>query len=367
MAGFSFARNLNLFPPAMPVASQCLPAVGAAWGIKLADQQRAVICTLGDASTRQGEFYEAVCFAVEKRLPVVFVIEDNGYGISTPTVDQLPFRLNIFDDRLLIKVNGRDVHELWDQSGRAISQARKGKGPVILWCGFDRLASHTSSDDHRKYRSREELETIDRRDPIVVLANQLMQAGDMTTQEWQSMQEAARELNDSAYRQAECRPAPISSTVLDHLYSERSPRYSPVLPEPAGDCDTMVGALNHTLRAALTQDANVILFGEDVEDPKGGVFGFTRGLSTAFPGRVVNSPLAEATIIGAAVGLAATGYRPVCEIQFIDFLTPGFNQLVQQVATLRWRSKGHWVCPMVLYAPCGAIPSGWRIVSQPEQ
>jgi 2-oxoisovalerate dehydrogenase E1 component len=130
----------------------------------------------------------------------------------------------------------------------------------------------------------------------------------------------------------------------------------------------MVSAVNQTLAAALAKYDRVLLFGEDVEDPKGGVFGFTKGLSTRHPGRVVNSPLAEATIVGTAAGLAATGYKPVFEIQFIDFITPAFHQLVAQVATLRWRTRGDWPCPLVLYAPSGAyLPAGGPWHSQSNE
>src|SRR5438552_4680848 len=146
--------------------------------------------------------------------------------------------------------------------------------------------------------------------------------------------------------------------------------YAPTAQRPSGlttlsppitptESMTMVTAINEVLKSALAGNDRVIMMGEDSEDPKGGVFGLTKGLSTAFPGRVVNSPLAEATIVGAAVGLAAAGYRPIFELQFIDFLTTGMNQLMTQVASLRWRSVGDWSCPMVLIAPCGAyLPGG---------
>ena len=130
----------------------------------------------------------------------------------------------------------------------------------------------------------------------------------------------------------------------------------------------MAGALNATLREALARIPNALIFGEDVEDPKGGVFGFTKGLSTRFPGRVVNSPLAEATIAGMGVGLAATGFRPILEMQFIDFIAPAFNQLLNQAATLRWRSNGDWTCPAVFYAPYGAyLPAGSTWHSQSNE
>jgi 2-oxoisovalerate dehydrogenase E1 component len=363
----SSSKSLNIFPPATPTGSQCLPAVGAAWGIKMANQDGVVICTIGDASVRQGEFYEAACFAVQEQLPIVFVIEDNAYGISTPTFNQMPFRLGIFSEQLFVKVNGRDPLELFVKGAEAIGHARLGLGPAILWCEFDRLMSHTNSDDHRVYRTQQELEAITKHDPIVTLANQLMDSGTLALENWQVMQDETARLIDDIYLAAEKEAPPDPATILEHLYG------SPVkhLPWPASlaeQSSTMVGAVNHILRIGLEKYPRMIMFGEDIEDPKGGVFGFTKGLSRQFPGRIFNSPLAEATIVGTAVGLAATGYKPVFELQFIDFLTPGFNQLVQQVTTLRWRSNGDWACPMVLYAPYGAyLPGGSTWHSQSNE
>ena len=361
------AKRLNIFPPVTPTASQCLPAVGAAWGIKLDGTAGVVICTIGDASVRQGEFYEAVCLAVQESLPIVFVVEDNAYGISTPTCRYLPFRIGIFDRQLWTEVNGRDVEEVFEKSQKAISAARAGKGPRILWCELDRLTSHTNSDDHRIYRSAAEIEEMLHRDPLDVLANELIQSGELTADGWKKVQaETARQL-DEVYRNAERETSPAASQVLTHLYGP-SIKHESVPFQPDGTTSTMAGAVNQVLCNCLQLIPRTILFGEDIEDPKGGVFGFTKGLSTQFPGRVFNSPLAEATIVGTAVGLSAAGYRPVFEMQFIDFTTPAFNQLSQQVATLRWRSNGDWSCPMVIYAPYGAyLPAGGTWHSQSNE
>jgi 2-oxoisovalerate dehydrogenase E1 component len=153
--------------------------------------------------------------------------------------------------------------------------------------------------------------------------------------------------------------------VLEHVFGAPLP-HTPTTFQPddlPGTEDerglTMVGAINRTFQAGLEAFPSLLMFGEDIEDPKGGVFGLTAGLSRRFPGRVVNSPLAEGTIVGLGVGLAAAGFRPVFELQFIDFLGPGLNQLMNQMTTLRWRSKGEWTCPLVLYAPYGAyLPAG---------
>jgi 2-oxoisovalerate dehydrogenase E1 component len=359
------SRALNVFSVATPTGSQCLPAVGAAWGIKLAGDDRVVVCSIGDAATRQGEFYEAVCHAIQESLPIVFVVEDNQYGISTPTQNMLPMRLHVFDERWVVFVNGRYANEVYEKSGEAIRKARSGGGPTILWCEIDRLSSHTSADDHRVYRPTEEIEAMFERDPIRLLAEQLIAEGALTQEQYEQMQaEIVREV-DAIYQEVERIPLPDPARVLDHLFGEPPAQYKPLPLEVEREPTTMVAAFNRVLHAALETFDNIVMFGEDIEDPKGGVFGFTKGLSTKYPERVRNSPLAEATIVGTAVGLAATGYRPVFEIQFIDFITPGFHQLVSQIATLRWRSKGEWKCPLVIYSPYGAyLPAGGMWHSQ---
>jgi len=359
------SRALNVFSVATPTGAQCLPAVGAAWGIKLAGDDRVVVCSIGDAATRQGEFYEAVCYAIQESLPIVFVVEDNQYGISTPTRNMLPMRLQVFDERWVVYVNGRRADEVYEKAGEAIRKARTGGGPTILWCEIDRLSSHTSADDHRVYRPAEEIEAMFERDPIRLLAEQLIAEGALTQEQYEQMQADITREVDAIYQEVERVPLPDPAHVLDHLYGEPPAHYQPLPLEVESEPTTMVAAFNRTFHAAMETFDTIVVFGEDIEDPKGGVFGFTKGLSSKYPERVRNSPLAEATIVGTAVGLAAMGYRPVFEIQFIDFITPGFHQLVSQIATLRWRSKGEWKCPLVIYSPYGAyLPAGGMWHSQ---
>lgn len=359
-------RDRNVFSVASPVGSQCLPAAGIAWAARLDGDDRVVLCTIGDGSTRQGEFYEAVCFAVQERLPIVFLVEDNGYSISTPQDRMTPLRLGIFGEGLVEEVDGRDAEALFDRAGAAIERARSGEGPSILWCHLDRLGSHTSADDQRVYRPKEELEAMVGRDPIDRLAERLAAHGELDAAERRQMEESAKGSMDALYKEVLEEPLPPTARVLDHLWGEDpGPDGPPPLPAPADERPTMVEAMNRTFAAGLERHPEILMFGQDVEDPKGGVFGFTRGLSDAHPGRVINSPLAEASIVGLAVGLAAIGRRPVFEIQFVDFLTPGFHQLTSQAATLRWRSDGSWSCPMVIYAPYGAyLPGGGMWHSQ---
>ena len=197
-------RRSNVFSIASPTGSQCLPAVGYAWGIRLLAEGTLacpgrheqggepktpiVLCALGDAATRQGEFYEAVCFALQERLPIVFVVEDNGYGISTPTERLVPLRLGVFGDDYVVRLNARDVAEVLRFGGQAISKAREGGGPTILWCELDRLSSHTSSDDHRTYRPAKEIESLAGSDPIPRLVESLVASGELTPSRWSALQ-----------------------------------------------------------------------------------------------------------------------------------------------------------------------------------
>ena len=348
-------------------ALQCLPAAGVAWACQRAQSGAVTVCFIGEASVRQGEFYEALCFALEKQLPLIFVIEDNGYGISTPTRGTTPWDIGALGAELQTRVNGRDAHQVFEAAAAAVQSAREGAGPQVLWMEIDRLWSHTASDDHRVYRSGDEIETMLKRDPIDILKDELIARKELTQAQWESeLKDIVRQV-DQAYQRAENAALPDPSKVKDHLLSEFvSPPQKAEL--PTQENWTLVAALNATLHRELGADEKIMVFGQDIEDPKGGVFGLTKGLSTQFPHQVFNSPLAEATIAGTAVGLAIAGYKPVFEIQFVDFIGPAFSQIVNQIATLRWRSAGAWKCPLVIFAPCGAyLPAGGPWHSQSNE
>src|SRR6266496_234702 len=168
-------RRLGIFPPVTPTGSQCLPAVGAAWGLRMVGPGRVVLCTIGDAATRQGEFFEAVAQAVQQRLPIVFVVEDNAYGISTPTRRQLPFRLGLFADAIYRRIDGRFYDAVLVAGRAAIDAARRGDGPSVLWIELDRLESHTNSDDHRIYREAGDIASMQMRDPVTLLAHSMIE------------------------------------------------------------------------------------------------------------------------------------------------------------------------------------------------
>ena len=356
MPGHYSDRKRNIFSVATPTAAQCLPAAGAAWGFKLAGTDQVAVAMVGDAATRQGEFYEAIAFALQESLPVIFLIEDNRYGISTPTDKFFPFRIGALGEKALVRVDARDPFVLLKVFRECVARARAGEGPTVLWCELDRLCSHTSSDDQRLYRDADDLAIDAGRDPLALLAQKLIAEGVLTEAQWAAEQAEMVQEVDAAYRTAELEPDP-ESDPMTHLFGP--PSASVASPLSSSEPTTMVAVVNETLKHALAQNEKVILFGEDIEDPKGGVFGLTKGLTLAFPDQVFNAPLAEATILGAAVGLAATGYKPLFEIQFTDFLPPAFNQLLTNVANLRWRTCSDWSCPMVILSPYGAyLPGG---------
>jgi 2-oxoisovalerate dehydrogenase E1 component len=339
-----------------PTASQLLPACGMAWGMELDGKNSLTVATVGDAATRQGDFYEAVSFAKERKLPLLLVVEDNGYGISSPTRLTNPLALNVLATEEWTRVDGWEVERVHAVAAELMTKIRAGGGPAFLWVTMERLTSHTSSDDQKIYRPAAELATLADRDPLKILREQLIAEGELTEDEFAQLDADMKERVRADYTSAEDAENPLADEVETNVV------------HPMPDLDEQIfkpgkyrmgDMINLTLRAGLDSDPRRVIFGEDVEDPKGGVFTLTKKLSTDFPGQVFNSPLAESTILGVACGLASYGRRPVFELQFIDFVYPGWNQLVTNLATLRWRTFGKWTCPAVIYAPYGAyLPGG---------
>jgi len=339
-----------------PTASQLLPACGMAWGMKLDGKKSLTVATVGDAATRQGDFFEAVAFAKERKLPLLLVVEDNGYGISSPTRRSNPLALNVLAADEWVLVDGWDVEQVHEVAVDALEKIRAGEGPVFLWMKLERLTSHTSSDDQKIYRSSEELSTLSERDPLKVLKGQMIAEGALTSQEFEELDTAIKEKVRNDYLNAEKAENPVAGDLESNVV-HAMPDLDEEMFKPGKY--RMGDMINLTLRAGLKADSRRMIFGEDVEDPKGGVFTLTKKLSTDFPNQVFNSPLAESTILGVACGLASYGRSPVFEMQFIDFIYPGWNQLVTNLATLRWRTFGKWTCPAVIYAPYGAyLPGG---------
>src|SRR5436309_1291505 len=348
--------NLHIWSVPTPTGSQLLPACGIAWGIKIDGRNNLVVTTVGDAATRQGDFFEAISFAKEKKLPVLFIVEDNAYGISMPTRETNPLVLGVLEASDWQQIDGQDVQKIYEAASAAMEKIRAGNGPAFFWVKMERLSSHTSSDDQKLYRSAEELQELEKCDPLKCWKDQLIKEGVISTEEFAKIDNEIKERIRREYSDGGKAEDPSPTQLLSNV-AKLSPRTDKEILPPGkyriGD------TVNKTLRAGLEEDSRRIIFGEDIEDPKGGVFRLTQKLSTDFPKQVFNSPLAESTILGVGCGLAAYGKRPVFELQFIDFIYPGFNQLVTNISTLRWRSSGNWKCPLVIYAPYGAyLPGG---------
>lgn len=355
MASHFSHRPGNVFSLASPTAAQCLPAAGYAWASLLQGKDDVALCSIGDASSRQGEFFEAVAFAVHCALPIIFLVSDNGYGISTSTANMSAHRLGLLPENIVEEVDGVDPDAVAEAGARAVAKARAGGGPTVLWCDLDRLDPHSSSDDHRVYRTPKELAAL--RDPVVLFRDRLLRLG-IIDEGWYERvrRETAQEVEEE-FEKVFSEPVASSETISNHIFG---PEVAPPFGGSGGSRDgTIVAAFRDALRDELADRPSMVIFGEDVADPKGGVFGLTKGLGAEVEGRVFNAPLAEATIVGVAVGLAAAGMQPVAEIQFVDFAGPAWNQISNQLATLRWRTLSEWQCPVLLYAPWGGyLPGG---------
>src|SRR5438876_10964064 len=348
--------DLHIWSVPTPTGSQLLPACGIAWGIQLDGKRNLVVTTVGDAATRQGDFFEAVCFAKEKNLPLLFLVEDNAYGISMPTRETNPLALNVLEPDNWRRIEGRNVQQVYDATAAAFEKIRADGGPFFFWINMERLSSHTSSDDQKLYRNEQELRELEKFDPLKCWKDKLIEEGLITAEDFARLDSEIRERIRREYTEAEKAEDPSPNELLANV-TKPSPKIEKEILPPGKY--RMGDTVNKTLRLGLEEDRGRILFGEDIEDPKGGVIRINQKLSTAFPKQVFNSPLAESTILGVACGLAAYGKHPVFELQFIDFIYPGFNQLVTNISNLRWRSFGNWKCPAVIYAPYAAyLPGG---------
>lgn len=351
------SRKQNIFSGISPIAANFLPAAGVAWGMQMDGKQNVVYASIGDAGTRQGDFYEGICFAKERNLPVIFVVQDNGLGISTKTSEMTALAIKALRKEDWVEVDGTNLSDVYAVGYQAVEAARSGKGPQFIWSHVERLSSHSSADDHRNYRVEEELKRLEVRDPLNRLKEEFINQGIMTLAEWDAFDKEIETVVKEEYGKAEAAKNPTPGEELKHIFGPLSVGKMPAL--KSGEKCRMADAVNITFREALQTSNDILFFGEDIEEPLGGVFKLTKGLSTEFPKQVFNSPLAESTIVGVAVGLAAYGKRPVFEIQFIDFISPAWNQIVSMMSNLRWRTYGEWTCPAVIYAPCGGyLPGG---------
>jgi 2-oxoisovalerate dehydrogenase E1 component len=380
-----------------PTGTQFLQAVGSAeagWRAKRLPELRAqmeafeddeivVVCT-GDGTTSEGEFWEALNSACNMKLPVLFLVEDNEYAISVPVEVQtaggsISKLLTGFPDLKILNCDGTDVVDSYLTAGEAVAWCRSGKGPALLHAKTVRPYSHSMSDDERAYRTPEELETQATRDPLVRMRALLEETKTATPAELDALEAEVEALVAKAADDALEHPQPDPSTAMKWLFSEEVDPTSAAFdtedaPNYEDDRDlTMVDLLNATMRDEMARDPRIVVFGEDVADAsregaleevsgKGGVFKVTHGLQRRFGGdRVFNSPLAEANIVGRAIGMALRGMKPVVEIQFFDYIWPAFHQIRNELATMRYRSANTWSAPVVIRVTYGGYLKGGAI------
>ena len=368
------SRRHRIVSLSSPVATNLLQAVGMAMSLKERGLDEVVVASVGDASTREGESLEAFAQAAVDKLPILFVIEDNGYGISTPTVGKTFWTVKhglreaegthwFYGIRVEL-VDGLDPVAVYEATVAALARARSGEGPTCMIARLERLKSHSSSDDQRQYRSVEELKAINAKDPVNHFVERCLHENVITLGDLENLKTKIKAEVNAAVERAQRAPEPDVGNVVGTAFAKlpdglptRDQHLPPYLSKRSGGL-TMAQCIDAVFEQEMRVNPRICLFGEDIEDPKGDVFGTTRGLSKQFPGRVKNSPLAEATIIGSAVGRAIMGDLPIAAIQFIDFMGPALNQLFNEVTTLCWRSQGQWNCPMVIMAPYGAYLPG---------
>ena len=364
-------RSRNILPISSSVGAQFLPAVGAGLALQRDGITDAfVYCSCGDGATSQGDFHEALNWAAREAAPVLFVVQDNGYAISVPVRDQTAggsaFKLaRGYEGLARIHVDGTNFFETYSAAKMAIEHIKAGKGPVCLVADLVRLLPHSSSDNHSKYRTAEELEADKREDPILQLENRLKKEGLLSEDDVKRLRGEVQAEVDAAAVWADAQDDPDSSTAMDHVLFEGDLGLEFETSEPSGPQIVVVDAINHALHEEMKRNDRVLVYGEDVAGGKGGVFTATRDLTDAFgPKRCFNTPLAEASIIGTAVGFASAGYKPVVEIQFGDYIWPALQALRNQVGSYRYRSNNDWGCPMVIRVPVGGYIHGGLCHSQ---
>jgi 2-oxoisovalerate dehydrogenase E1 component len=375
-----------------PTGSQCIPAVGCAEAGRYivrrpqlglpAHGDEVTYVSLGEGATSEGEFWESLNTACTEHLPVLYIVADNGYAISVPSSEQSPAPINElvkgFAGLQVRSIDGTDYFAVRRTARKVVGHVRAGVGPALIHARVTRPYSHSAADTQSKYRLADELDWEREHDPITRLEADLLDAGIITADEAAELRADAKRIVTDAAKAALAAPRPDPASVLDHVVALPD---IPVPTEPAEgeggeDAGAEPVALGEAIRRALHDvmgaDERVRVFGEDVGDAreavladvegKGGVFGTTHGLQRSYGrARCFNTPLAEANIIGRAVGQGIRGLRPAPEIQFFDYIWPAMQQIRSEAATIRWRSNGAFTCPMVMRVPIGGYLQGGSI------
>ncbi|MBW3537145.1 MAG: dehydrogenase E1 component subunit alpha/beta [Actinobacteria bacterium] len=383
-------RSMNVFTTSSPTGSQCLPAVGCAEGGRYisahpeidaaAHPDEVTYMSIGEGATSEGEFWESLNTTCTLKLPMLYVVADNGFAISVPVKDQSPGPISDlvsgFPGLRVEKVDGCDYAAVRKLGADVISGIRDGDGPCLIHATVTRPYSHSGQDTQSKYRTQQELEAEIEQDPITRMEQTLVKAKVLSPDEAQEIREDAKRAVAAAAKEALAAKRPDPADVTKNVF------VMPNIDPDAEKADTgegevvpmggSGGALSLALAEIMEADPRVRVFGEDVADApqevleevegKGGVFGTTHGLQRRFGvDRCFNTPLAEANIVGRAVGQAARGLRPAPEIQFFDYIWPAMTQIKSEAATVRWRSNGTFTCPTVIRVPIGGYLKGGAI------
>lgn len=374
MPGHFSHKELRIPCQSSVVGSQFLQAVGLAQGLQLSGKDEVVYVSGGEGSTSEGDFHEAINYASIHLLPVIFVIQDNGWAISVPRVDQTAGGSIAkigrgYEGLSVSEVDGCSYLELSAAMSEAVSRGRSGKGPSLIVAKVPRLAPHSSSDDPTKYKTALHMQEDQKRDPIAIFEKWLIATQGIDVEIIEKIRSDAFKKVEQAALEADQLPFPAVESVLDHLYVEGSQQPQPRAASytPKGDEKIVImDALNSALDEEMARDPGVVVFGQDVAHGKGGVFGITRQLTAKYgAGRCFNTPLAESTIIGTALGMSLDGFhKPVAEIQFSDYVWTGINQLFNEVSSFHYRSNGEWNCPLVIRMPSGGYIQGGPYHSQ---
>ncbi|MDQ6717137.1 MAG: dehydrogenase E1 component subunit alpha/beta [Gemmatimonadota bacterium] len=382
-------KDYNIVSASSPTGTQFLQGVGCAEASMRAkllgitegfEKDEVVLITTGDGTTSEGEFWESLNTASNLKLPAVYLVEDNGYAISVPvevgtTGGNISKLVRSFPNFYIEEVDGCDLLKSYDAMKRAVTYARERKGPALVHAKVIRPYSHSLSDDETKYRPPAEREEDALRDPVTVFPKWLVSEGHATDEQIKKILEEVDEIVLAATDDALSQEQPGPETIQFGVYS---PTVDPTSeqfdteddPQYAGDPTTIVDMLNACMKDEMRRDPKILVFGEDVADVsreehlgkvkgKGGVFAVTWGLQKEFGGvRVFNTPLAEANIVGRAIGLAARGFKPVVEIQFFDYIWPAYMQIRDELATMRWRSNNNFSSPVVIRVTYGGYIRG---------
>lgn len=389
--------RLNVPSQSSPTGTQALQAVGAAeatWRASLVKEMQdkvtgfkgdeIVYMSIGDGTSSEGEVWEALNTACNLKLPVIFVVEDNGYAISVPVEvgvagGDISKLVSGFPNLYIQKCNGTDPLESYETFKRAAEYCRAKKGPAFIHASVIRPYSHSLSDDEKLYRPVEEREKDAATDPLKTYSEYLMSHGLASSEDLEKLRaEVDQEVNEAADA-ALASPQPPPESALRNVFSpdvdptDRNLFDTEDGAELSGNAGTMVDLINRCMLEEMERDPRIVVFGEDVADcsreeyletvkGKGGVFKVTANLQRTFgSARVFNSPLAEANIVGRAVGMATRNLKPVVEIQFFDYIWPAFHQIRNEVALMRWRSDGDWKCPLVMRVPVGGYLKGGAV------